>query len=113
MTLAAAVVLSGRGDHASPVMSSYFVHPGRQGRAVTKLVNRSSTPRARRMDVCSTARWRCMGDRGRGAVGDGRGLAAVPVLATELAPVEDQSHISLFLEAGADSTVAANQPGFL
>jgi multidrug efflux pump len=58
---------------------------------------------ARLLDARSDA----LRDRRRGAARDGRGLAAARVLAQELAPVEDQGHISLFLEAAPDSTLEA------
>ena len=109
MTLAAAVVLSGVvAITLSPVMSSYFVHPeGKEGR-LTKLVNRGfDVTRAaygRLLDGALEMRWAIV-------------VAALLVMVAawplyqfsrqELAPVEDQSHISLFLEAAPDSTVAA------
>ena len=110
ITLAVAVVLSGIvALTLSPVMSSRFVHPqGKEGR-LTAFVNRRFEE-ARRvyawlLDGALTMRW---------------GIVAAALLIMvmawplylfsrqELAPVEDQSHISLFFEAAPDSTVAAS-----
>ena len=109
MTLAVAVVLSGVvAVTLSPVMSSRFVHPqGKEGR-MALLVNRTfelvRRGYARLLDGALEMRW---------------GIVAAAVLIMvaawplylfsrqELAPVEDQSHISLFFEASPDSTVAA------
>jgi multidrug efflux pump len=107
ITLAAAVVVSGLvALTLSPVMSSRFVHAhGKEGR-LTTIVNRAfeavSRVYARVLDGALGMRW---------------GIVAVAVLVTaaawplyqfsrqELAPVEDQSHISLFFEASPDSTL--------
>jgi multidrug efflux pump len=110
VTLAAAVVVSGFvAVTLSPVMSSRFVHPkGEEGR-LTTLVNRGfeSVRRvyARMLDGALQIRWAIV-------------VAAMLVMAgawplysysrRELAPVEDQSHIFLFLEASPDSTLAAS-----
>jgi multidrug efflux pump len=109
ITLAAAVVVSGFvAVTLSPVMSSRFVHAeGREGR-LTALVNRG-------FDVIKRGYGRLL-DRAlrvRGAIA----LASVLIMLAawplytesrkELAPVEDQSHISLFMEASPDSTLAA------
>jgi multidrug efflux pump len=108
ITLAAAVVVSGLvAVTLSPVMSSRFVHPhGQEGR-LTAIVNRA-------FDSVSRAYGRAL-DR---ALGMRWSIAVVAVLVTaaawplfkfsrqELAPVEDQSHISLFYEASPDSTLA-------
>ena len=109
MTLAVAVVLSGVvAVTLSPVMSSRFVHPqGKEGR-MASVVNRTfdlvRRGYARLLDGALEMRW---------------GIVAAAVLIMiaawplylfsrqELAPVEDQSHISLFFEASPDSTVAA------
>jgi multidrug efflux pump len=109
ITLAAAVVVSGLvALTLSPVMSSRFVHAhGKEGR-LTAFVNRSfdrvSRAYARALDAALGMRW---------------SVVAVAVLVTaaawplyeysrrELAPVEDQSHISLFFDAAPDSTLAA------
>lgn len=90
-------------------MSSRFVHPqGKEGR-LTAFVNRRFEEVRRiytwLLDVALTMRW---------------GIVAAALLIMisiwplylfsrqELAPVEDQSHISLFFEAAPDSTVAAS-----
>jgi len=109
ITLAAAVVVSGIvALTLSPVMSSRFVHPhGKEGR-LTTLVNRGfervSRVYARLLDRALGMRWAVV-------------VAALLVTAAawplyeysrrELAPVEDQSHISFFFEASPDSTLAA------
>lgn len=109
ITLAIAVVLSGIvAITLSPVMSSRFVHPeGKEGR-LTAFVNRRFEE-ARRvyawlLDRALEMRW-------------GIVAAAFLIVAAawplylfsrqELAPVEDQNHISLFFEASPDSTVSA------
>jgi multidrug efflux pump len=109
ITLAAAVVVSGiAAVTLSPVMSAHFIHPhGREGR-LTRLVNKGfelvRRGYARLLDGALQM---------RGAIV----LAALLIMASawplyslsrrELAPVEDQGHISLFLEASPDSTLAA------
>jgi multidrug efflux pump len=109
ITLAAAVVLSGVvALTLSPVMSSRFVHPhGKEGR-LTALVNRlfELVRRAyvRLLDGALAIRWAVV-------------VAALLVMAMawplymfsrkELAPVEDQSHISLFFQASPDASLAA------
>jgi multidrug efflux pump len=109
ITLAAAVVLSGIvAVTLSPMMSSRFVHEhGREGR-LTALVNRGfDFVRARYerlLDGALQMRWAVV-------------AAALLVMAaawplyvyskSELAPVEDQSHISLFMEASPDASLAA------
>ncbi|MBA3317134.1 MAG: efflux RND transporter permease subunit [Gemmatimonadales bacterium] len=110
ITLAAAVVVSGIvAVTLSPVMSSRFVHAhGKEGR-LTALVNRAFDAvrrmYARLLDGALQIRW---------AVVAGSLLimaAAWPLYSfsrRELAPVEDQSHISLFLEAPPDASLAAN-----
>ncbi|MGH8701306.1 MAG: efflux RND transporter permease subunit, partial [Burkholderiales bacterium] len=92
----------------SPMMSSRFVHAhGKEGR-LTALVNRGFEYVRRgyawMLDVALGMRW---------------AIVVVALLVTaaawplytfsrqELAPVEDQSHISLFFEAAPDSTLAA------
>ncbi len=109
MTLAAAVVLSGVvAVTLSPVMSSRFVHPeGREGR-LTQWVNRGfdvvRRVYERLLDGALEIRWAIVSASMLVMV------AAWPLYTfsrQELAPVEDQSHISLFLEASPDSTVAA------
>jgi multidrug efflux pump len=109
ITLAAAVVVSGFvALTLSPVMSSRFVHPhGKEGR-LTRLVNRGfdgvSRVYARMLDAALEIRY---------------GIVAAAILVMvaawplhtfskkELAPAEDQSHISLFLEASPDSSLEA------
>jgi multidrug efflux pump len=109
ITLAAAVVLSGFvAITLSPVMSSRFVHPhGKEGK-LTALVNRGfdwvRDRYARMLDGALGMRWAVV-------------IAALVVMVAawplythsrrELAPVEDQSHISFFMEAAPDSTLAA------
>ncbi len=109
ITLAAAVVVSGLvALTLSPVMSSRFVHEAgheTQAHADREPHLRVGAPASTR--ACSMAR-----SAMRGAI------VAVAVLVTlavmplylfsrqELAPVEDQSHISLFFEASPDSTLA-------
>ena len=110
ITLAVAVVLSGVvAITLSPVMSSRFVHPqGKEGR-LTAFVNRRFEEVRRvyawLLDGALTMRW-------------GIVTAALLIMVMagplylfsrqELAPVEDQSHISLFFEAAPDSTLAAS-----
>jgi multidrug efflux pump len=109
ITLAAAVVVSGLvALTLSPVMSSRFVHEHGEETRLTALVNRAfnavSRTYAKLLDGALTMRW--------GIVA----LAAIVTVAAwplyqysrqELAPVEDQSHISLFFEASPDSTLEA------
>jgi multidrug efflux pump len=109
ITLAAAVVLSGIvAITLSPVMSSRMVHrQGKEGR-LTILVNRAFE-RVRRV----------YGRLLDGALGMRWAIVAASLLVTvaiwplytfsrrELAPVEDQSHISLFFESAPDATLAA------
>ncbi|MGH7805586.1 MAG: efflux RND transporter permease subunit, partial [Candidatus Binatia bacterium] len=110
ITLAAAVVVSGVvAVTLSPVMSSRFVHAhGKEGR-LTAFVNRGfevvRRAYARALDVA-------LGMRAAVVV------AAILVMVMawplymfsrkELAPVEDQSHISIFYLASPDSTVDAS-----
>jgi multidrug efflux pump len=111
ITLAAAVVVSGFvAVTLSPVMSSRFVHPsGREGR-LTALVNRGfevvRRTYARLLEGALTLRPAVV-------------VAALLVMVAawplysfsrrELAPVEDQSHVSLFFEAAPDASLAAVQ----
>jgi multidrug efflux pump len=93
----------------SPVMSSRFVHAhGKEGR-LTALVNRGFDAvrgvYARLLDGALQIRWAIV-------------AASLVIMAgawplysfsrRELAPVEDQSHISLFLEAPPDASLVAN-----
>jgi multidrug efflux pump len=109
ISLAAAVIVSGIvAVTLSPVMSAHFVHPhGKEG-WLTRLVNRvfDSVRRiyARLLEGALAMRW------GIVATALLIMVAAWPLYSMsrkELAPVEDQSHISLFLEASPDSTLAA------
>ncbi len=109
ITLAAAVVVSGLvAVTLSPVMSSRFLHPnGEQGR-LTILVNRA-------FDVVR-ARYARMLD---GALEMRAAIVLAALLITvaawplytfsrkELAPIEDQSHIAMFMEASPDASLAA------
>ena len=110
ITLAAAVVVSGIvAVTLSPVMSSKFVHPqGQEGR-LTRLVNRAfEAVRARYARLLD------------GALQMRPAIVAAAVLVMvaawplyhfskrELAPVEDQSHISLFMDVPPDASLAAN-----
>jgi len=110
ITLATAVVLSGVvAVTLSPVMSSKFVHShGEEGR-LTRLVNRifDAVRRTygRLLDGALQMRW---------------GIVAAAVLVMlaiwplysfsrrELAPVEDQSHISFFMQASPDASLTAS-----
>ena len=109
MTLAVAVVLSGIvAVTLSPVMSSRFVHPqGKEGRLTAFVSRRFDEVRrvyAWLLDRALEMRWAIV-------------VASLLIMIAiwplymfsrqELAPVEDQSHISLFFEASPDSTVAA------
>ena len=110
ITLAAAVVVSGLvALTLSPVMSARFVHQfGKEGR-LTSLVNRGfeavRSRYARMLDAALEI---------RGAVVGAAifvMLLAVPLFMfsrSELAPVEDQSHVSIFYQASPDSTVEAS-----
>ena len=109
ITLAAAVVLSGIvAVTLSPVMSSRFVHEhGHQGR-LTTLVNRAfdavRNRYARLLDGALGMRWSIV------AAGLLVMLAAWPLYTfsrRELAPVEDQSHISFFMQASPDASLPA------
>jgi multidrug efflux pump len=109
VTLAAAVIVSGFvAVTLSPMMSSKFVHPhGKEGR-LTRLVNRGfervQQLYGRLLDGALQIRWTIV-------------AAALLVMAAawplykysqrELAPVEDQSHISFFLEAAPDASLIA------
>jgi multidrug efflux pump len=108
ITLAAAVVVSGLvALTLSPVMSSRFVHEAGHETKLTKIVNR----------IFEKVRNFYEGVL-NGALNMRGAIVAVAVLVTlavvplylfsrqELAPVEDQSHISLFFEASPDATLA-------
>ncbi len=109
ITLAAAVLVSGFvALTLSPAMSSRFVHPhGREGR-LTAFVNRGFDAVRRRyerlLDGALEMRW------GIVAASLLVILAAWPLYQNsrrELAPVEDQSHISMFFEASPDASLPA------
>src|SRR5688572_14009412 len=109
ITLAAAVVVSGVvAVTLSPVMSSRFLHEhGQEGR-LTALVNRGfdavKNAYARLLDGALSIRWAVV------AAAALVTLSAWPLYEhsrRELAPVEDQSHISLFMQASPDSSLPA------
>ncbi len=109
ITLASAVVVSGIvAITLSPMMSSRFVHPhGAEGR-LTAFVNRGFEfvrgGYARALDAALGMRWAIV-------LASALMMAAAwPLYAfsrSELAPVEDQGHISLYLDAAPDSTLEA------
>ncbi len=109
-TLAAAVVVSGVvAITLSPVMSSRCVHPHGEAGRLAILVNRAfevvRDTYTRLLDAAIEIRWAIV------AVALLVTAAAWPLYRyslSELAPVEDQSHISLFFEASPDSTVEAS-----
>jgi multidrug efflux pump len=109
ITLAAAVVLSGIvAITLSPVMSSRFVHPHGEEARLTAFVNRGfeavRRAYARLLEGALEMRWAIV-------------AAALLIMAAawplysfsrrELAPAEDQSHISLFFEASPDASLPA------
>ena len=110
ITLAATVVISGIvALTLSPVMSAHFVHPhGREGR-LTRMVNAG-------FDLVRRIYARLLD--GALQMRAGVVIAAILIMAMavplysfsrrELAPIEDQSHISLFMEASPDSTLEAS-----
>jgi multidrug efflux pump len=109
ITLAAAVVVSGIvAVTLSPVMSSRFVQEHGHETRLTALVNRGfdavRRTYARLLDGAIGMRWAVV------AASALVMLAAWPLYSysrKELAPVEDQSHISLFMLASPDSSLAA------
>ncbi|QJE95436.1 efflux RND transporter permease subunit [Luteolibacter luteus] len=109
ITLAAAVIVSGFvALTLSPVMSSRFIHSkgeeGRLTRLVNHLFDKVKAVYAVLLDGALQIRWVIMG------VAVLIMLAAVPFYMfseSELAPVEDQSHISLFLDTPPDATIEA------
>ncbi len=109
ITLAAAVVVSGFvALTLSPVMSSRFVHGrGKEGfltRWVNKGFDKVKNVYAWMLDGALQIRWTIM------AVSLLIMLAAVPFYMfseREMAPVEDQSHISLFMDTPPDATIEA------
>jgi multidrug efflux pump len=109
ITLAAAVLVSGVvAVTLSPVMSSRFVQEHGQESWLTKLVNRAfevvKRVYARLLDGALSLRWAVV------AASALVTLAAWPLYEhsrRELAPVEDQSHISFFMQASPDSSLPA------
>jgi multidrug efflux pump len=110
ITLAAAVVVSGFvAVTLSPIMSSRFVHShGKEGR-LTALVNRGFDRvrvfYERLLDGALRMRWAIL------AASLAVMIAAWPLYSLsrrELAPVEDQSHITMFMEASPDASLAAS-----
>jgi multidrug efflux pump len=109
ITLAAAVVVSGVvAVTLSPMMSSRFVHEHGHETRLTALVNRAFNAvkdvYARLLDGALGMRWAVV------AASVLVTLAAWPLYEhsrRELAPVEDQSHISLFMQAAPDSSLPA------
>ena len=109
VTLAAAVVVSGFvALTLSPVMSSRFLHRhGREGR-LTALVNRGFEAVRRRyarmLDGALEMRW------GIVAASLLVAAAAWPLYTgsrKELAPIEDQGHVAMFMQAAPDASLAA------
>jgi multidrug efflux pump len=109
ITLAAAVVVSGFvALTLSPVMASRFLHPhGREGR-LTSFVNRAfdgvRVRYARLLDGALEMRWAIV------AASLLLALASWPMYTQsrkELAPIEDQSHISMYMEAAPDASLQA------
>jgi multidrug efflux pump len=109
VTLAAAVVVSGLvAITLSPVMSAQFVHPhGKEGR-LTALVNRGfDTVRdtyGRLLDGALEIRW---GILVAALLIAGAAWPLYQNSQKELAPVEDQSHISMFFQAAPDASLEA------
>ena len=110
ITLAAAVVISGVvAVTLSPMMSSKLVHEhGKEGR-LTSLVNRGFDAVRRRYEKLLDGALTM-----RGAIVVASLLVMVGAWPLyhfsrrELAPVEDQSHISLFMQASPDASLAAS-----
>ena len=109
ITLAAAVLVSGFvAITLSPVMSAWMVRPhGRQPR-LSKLVDavfvRLRGAYTRALDAALAIRWAVVAAAALVA------LAAWPLYEgsqRELAPVEDQSHVSLFFDVAPDATLEA------
>jgi multidrug efflux pump len=109
ITLAAAVVVSGIvAVTLSPVMSSWFVKEHGQETRLTLLVNRAfdwvRAKYARALDGALGIQWAVV------AAAVLVMVAAVPLFQgsrRELAPVEDQSHISFFMQAAPDASLVA------
>jgi multidrug efflux pump len=115
ITLAATVVVSGIvAVTLSPVMSSRFVPEHGQETRLTRFVNHAfeSVRRvyARLLDGALAIRWAVV------AAALLVSLAAWPLYLNsrrELAPVEDQSHISLFMQSAPDASLAATNKASL
>jgi multidrug efflux pump len=109
ITLAAAVVVSGLvALTLSPVMSAHFVHPhGKEG-WLTRHVNRGFEVVRRAyawaLDTALGIRWIVVA---ASLAISGSAVWLYSYSQRELAPVEDQSHISLFFDAAPDATLAA------
>jgi multidrug efflux pump len=109
ITLAAAVVVSGIvAVTLSPVMSSRFVHEHGEEARLTRVVNRAfewvRVRYARALDGALEIRWAVV------AASAMVMAAAVPLYQQsrkELAPVEDQSHVSFFMQAAPDASLVA------
>ena len=109
ITLAAAVVVSGIvAVTLSPVMSSRFVHEHGEETRLTRIVNGGfewlRARYARALDGALGIRWAVV------AASVLVMVAAVPLYQnsrSELAPVEDQSHISFFMQAAPDASLVA------
>jgi multidrug efflux pump len=109
ITLAAAVVVSGSvALTLSPVMSSRFLHRHGKEAKLTRFVNRGfdavRARYARMLDGALEMRWAII------AAALLLTAAAWPMYngsRRELAPIEDQSHISFFMEAAPDASLTA------
>src|SRR5690606_2724385 len=115
ITLVAAVLVSGFvAVTLSPAMSAKLVHPhGEEGRltaAVNRLFDRVRGRYARVLDGEREVRGAVAGAARPGA------LAAWPLYPfpqRDLAPVEDQTHVGLFLQAAPDAPLAASNAASL
>lgn len=109
ITLAAAVLVSGLvAITLSPIMSAWFVSPhGKQPkltRLVDKVFSKVRNVYTRMLDGALEIRWAVV------AAAVLITLAAWPFYTEsrrELAPIEDQSHVSLFFDASPDATLEA------
>ncbi|MCA8954915.1 MAG: efflux RND transporter permease subunit, partial [Planctomycetes bacterium] len=107
ITLAAAVLVSGMvALTLSPVMSAHFVRAHGKEAWLTRQVNRGFNRLrnfySRALDGALSIRWAIL------AVALFVSFAAWPLYAgsrRELAPVEDQSHVSMFFDASPDATL--------
>ncbi|MCB9887813.1 MAG: efflux RND transporter permease subunit [Planctomycetes bacterium] len=109
ITLAAAVLVSGMvAITLSPIMSAWFVSPHDKQPLLTRWVD-AGFARVRRLyeralDGALSIRWAIV------ATAVFVAAAAVPLYTEsrrELAPIEDQSHISMFFEVAPDATLEA------